>query len=70
MISVATDGSAGHVRWLLDELDPRRVTVDSFEVRGATLDDVFLALTGHPSQRPRATGPHNTSRNETEAIGI
>ncbi|MGH3877305.1 MAG: ATP-binding cassette domain-containing protein [Actinophytocola sp.] len=46
-VSVATDGSAGHVRALLDELDPTRRTVARFTVHGATLDDVFLALTGH-----------------------
>ncbi len=45
-LGVATDGSAGHVRALLDELDPDRTTVDRFAVRTATLDDVFLTLTG------------------------
>jgi hypothetical protein len=28
--------------------------VDRFAVHGATLDDVFLALTGHPADRPEA----------------
>jgi ABC-2 type transport system ATP-binding protein len=46
-LSVATDGSAAGVRDLLDRLDPDRTTVRSFVVRTATLDDVFLALTGH-----------------------
>ncbi|MFC9587887.1 daunorubicin resistance protein DrrA family ABC transporter ATP-binding protein [Streptomyces yangpuensis] len=45
-LGVATDGSAAHVRTLLDELDPDRTTVDRFAVRTATLDDVFLTLTG------------------------
>jgi ABC-2 type transport system ATP-binding protein len=45
--SVATDGSAADVRDLLDRLDPERTAVRSFVVRMATLDDVFLALTGH-----------------------
>jgi ABC-2 type transport system ATP-binding protein len=44
-LSVATDGSAAHVRALLDELDPAGVSVERFAVHGATLDDVFLALT-------------------------
>ena len=48
LVSVATDGSAAHVRYLLDALDPRRAAVERFAVRGATLDDVFLALTGRP----------------------
>jgi ABC-2 type transport system ATP-binding protein len=46
-IGVATDGSAAHVRDLLDQLDPSRTAVHSFAVHTATLDDVFLALTGH-----------------------
>jgi ABC-2 type transport system ATP-binding protein len=46
-IGVATDGSAVHVRALLDEVDPQRSAVEKFAVRSATLDDVFLALTGH-----------------------
>jgi ABC-2 type transport system ATP-binding protein len=45
-IAVATDGSAAHVRALLDEIDPDGVNVERFSVHGATLDDVFLALTG------------------------
>jgi ABC-2 type transport system ATP-binding protein len=50
-IGVATDGSAAQVRALLDELDPACLAVDRFAVHGATLDDVFLALTGHPVDR-------------------
>ncbi|MFJ7271204.1 ABC transporter ATP-binding protein [Streptomyces sp. NPDC099050] len=45
-LSLPTDGSAAHVRSLLDALDPDRTAVDRFAVRGATLDDVFLTLTG------------------------
>jgi ABC-2 type transport system ATP-binding protein len=48
-LSVATDGSAGHVRALLDELDPSRRAIAEFTVHTATLDDVFLAMTGHAS---------------------
>jgi ABC-2 type transport system ATP-binding protein len=51
-IAVATDGSAAHVRALLDEVDPRRSAVRKFAVHTATLDDVFLALTGHAATRP------------------
>jgi ABC-2 type transport system ATP-binding protein len=45
-VSVAVDGSAAHIRALLDELDPHRTAVARFDVHSATLDDVFLALTG------------------------
>jgi ABC-2 type transport system ATP-binding protein len=51
-IGVATDGSAAQVRALLDEVDPMRRAVERFAVHSATLDDVFLALTGHPTARP------------------
>jgi ABC-2 type transport system ATP-binding protein len=44
---VATDGSAADVRRLLDTADPTGTAVASFELHRATLDDVFLALTGH-----------------------
>ena len=54
-VSVATDGSAGHVRALLDELDPGRRAVARFAVHTATLDDVFLALTGHPTETEKET---------------
>jgi ABC-2 type transport system ATP-binding protein len=51
-LGVATDGDAAHVRALLDEIDPRRDVVRRFAVQTATLDDVFLALTGHTTRRP------------------
>jgi ABC-2 type transport system ATP-binding protein len=51
-ISVATDGSAAQVRALLDEVDPGRRGVRTFAVHTATLDDVFLALTGRGAGRP------------------
>ncbi|MEU9995668.1 ATP-binding cassette domain-containing protein [Streptomyces sp. NPDC050848] len=44
-LGIATDGSAAQVRALLDELDPARTDIAAFALRGATLDDVFLALT-------------------------
>jgi ABC-2 type transport system ATP-binding protein len=45
-LTVPTDGSAAHVRALLDEIDPTRRAVDRFAVHTASLDDVFLTLTG------------------------
>ncbi|MFF1699557.1 ATP-binding cassette domain-containing protein [Streptomyces sp. NPDC058257] len=55
-----TDGTAGDVRDLLDELDPHRTELATFALRTTSLDDVFLALT-NPSQ-PKET------RNETEGM--
>ena len=44
-VGVTTDGSAAHVRSVLDELDPRGTDIRRFALHSATLDDVFLALT-------------------------
>ncbi len=49
-VGVPTDGRAAEVRALLDAADPGRVLIASFAVRGATLDDVFLTLTGHAKE--------------------
>ena len=49
-VGVPTDGDAAQVRALLDDADPARVLIASFAVRDATLDDVFLTLTGHPKE--------------------
>jgi len=48
-LGVATGGDAAHVRALLDELDPDRLAVATFALHSATLDDVFMTLTGHPT---------------------
>ncbi|MFB9467066.1 ATP-binding cassette domain-containing protein [Streptomyces cinereospinus] len=53
-VGVATDGSASQVRALLDEVDPGRDRVTKFDVRSATLDDVFLALTGRTAASAEA----------------
>jgi ABC-2 type transport system ATP-binding protein len=49
-IGLATEGTAGEVRALLDEFDPDRSAVRSFSVHTTTLDDVFLALTSGRSE--------------------
>jgi ABC-2 type transport system ATP-binding protein len=56
---VSTDGTAAQVRRLLDELDPNRTAISSFTVRGATIDDVFLTLTGHATDRSGRNADHN-----------
>ena len=53
-VGVPTDGSAAQVRAVLDEADPGRDLVASFAVRGATLDDVFFALTGYDQELTHA----------------
>ena len=49
-VEVETDGSAAQVRSLLDQFDPDGQLVERFAVRSPTLDDVFLAFTGHATQ--------------------
>ncbi|MFH8581979.1 ABC transporter ATP-binding protein [Streptomyces zaomyceticus] len=44
-LGTPTDGSAAHVRELLDALDPERRDIARFTLHTATLDDVFLTLT-------------------------
>jgi ABC-2 type transport system ATP-binding protein len=51
-IGTPTDGSAAAARAVLDELDPDRVRIARFELRTASLDDVFMTLTGSPPARP------------------
>jgi ABC-2 type transport system ATP-binding protein len=46
LLGVATDGSAPHVRAMLDEVDPGGRAIERFSLHNATLDDVFLTLTG------------------------
>jgi ABC-2 type transport system ATP-binding protein len=46
-VGVATDGDAADIRRLLDELDPDHARIGRFSVHTASLDDVFMTLTGH-----------------------
>jgi ABC-2 type transport system ATP-binding protein len=46
-LGIACDAEGAAVRALLDELDPDRSRIADFSVRTASLDDVFLTLTGH-----------------------
>jgi ABC-2 type transport system ATP-binding protein len=48
-LGLATDGAAAEVRALLDELDPDRRAIAAFSVHTATLEDVFMTLTGRPT---------------------
>ena len=46
-LGIACEGEGPRIRALLDELDPDRDRIAEFSVRTASLDDVFLTLTGH-----------------------
>src|SRR5690242_7655251 len=56
-VGVPTEGDAAEVRALLDGADPGRGLIADFAVHRATLDDVFLILTGHA----QATTPKESS---------
>jgi ABC-2 type transport system ATP-binding protein len=48
-LRVPSDGSVKSVRAVLGRLDEYSIDVEEFSVHTPDLDDVFLALTGHPS---------------------
>ncbi|MFD9881929.1 ATP-binding cassette domain-containing protein [Streptomyces alboflavus] len=52
-LGLPTDGTARHVRALLDELDPTGTDVAHFALRTASLDEVFLALTAPTTAPPK-----------------
>ena len=66
-LSLPTDGSGPQVRALLDELDPDRSAIERFAVHSASLDDVFLALTGHPTRTTTTTEPRPSAQPEEPA---
>jgi ABC-2 type transport system ATP-binding protein len=55
-ISAAVQPEAAAVRALLDEIDPDRTAVRRFSLHTATIDDVFLALTGRVPPQPEVSG--------------
>jgi ABC-2 type transport system ATP-binding protein len=48
-LNVPSDGSVRSLKALLDRLDDESIEVDGLTVHTPDLDDVFFALTGHPS---------------------
>ena len=51
-LQVPGTGDVGSLRTLLGELDRASIEVDSISLHTPDLDDVFLALTGHPEDEP------------------
>jgi energy-coupling factor transporter ATP-binding protein EcfA2 len=49
-LQVPSDGSVRSLRALLDQLDGSSIGVESLSVHLPDLDDVFLALTGQPTE--------------------
>jgi ABC-2 type transport system ATP-binding protein len=57
-ISIPVQGGAWEVRALLDRLDPDRERIVRFSLREASLDDVFMTLTGQQPQAPESEVAH------------
>jgi ABC-2 type transport system ATP-binding protein len=53
-VQVPSDGSLRSLKTLLDRLDDESIEVDELTVHTPDLDDVFLALTGHPDNEKEA----------------
>ncbi|WP_341684317.1 ATP-binding cassette domain-containing protein [Nocardia farcinica] len=49
-LRIASDGSASEIKAVLDRLAEHGVTIEQLAVHTPDLDDVFFALTGHPTQ--------------------
>ncbi|WP_378738246.1 ATP-binding cassette domain-containing protein [Nocardia brasiliensis] len=53
-LQVASDGSVGDLKRLLDQFDDQAITIDQLAIHTPDLDDVFFALTGHPTTQQAA----------------
>ncbi len=53
-LQIPGDGGVSAVRALLDRLDGAAIELDGLSVHTPDLDDVFLALTGHPTVEERS----------------
>jgi ABC-2 type transport system ATP-binding protein len=53
-LQVPGDGSPASLRALLSRLDAVGIEPERISIHDADLDDVFLALTGHPTDQPDA----------------
>lgn len=54
VLSIATKGGVTDLKKVLQKLEDAKIDVDSVELRRPTLDDVFLTLTGHSTEQPKA----------------
>lgn len=59
-VSVAIDGGAKTVKEVLDKLDDAGVSIEGLSLHKPTLDDVFLALTGHQATEEEAEEDEDT----------
>lgn len=57
-VSVAVDRGAEQMTHLLRQLDVRTIPIDDIGLRRPSLDEVFLTLTGQPTEPGDAADPH------------
>jgi ABC-2 type transport system ATP-binding protein len=53
-LQVPSDGSVGNLKRLLDSFDDQEIAIDQLAIHTPDLDDVFFALTGHPTAEKAA----------------
>lgn len=63
-VSVTVEGGRRPLAAVVRDLDAAGVELDDLGLRRPTLDDVFLALTGHAAQPDEAGGPDHPSAQE------
>jgi ABC-2 type transport system ATP-binding protein len=68
-VTVPVDGGAGDLRELLDRLDRAHIGISEAGLRRPTLDDVFMALTGHAAEDAGAPGEPEESDEQDEQDG-
>jgi ABC-2 type transport system ATP-binding protein len=54
-IQVPTDGSVSALRQVLGQLDDAGIEIEDLSIHTPNLDDVFFAVTGHPTEREGAS---------------
>jgi ABC-2 type transport system ATP-binding protein len=65
-LSIAAGGGAERLFGVFREIDEAGISVDDIGLRRPTLDDVFLALTGHAAEEPTEGGAHVVHHETTE----
>jgi ABC-2 type transport system ATP-binding protein len=65
-LSIAAGGGAERLFGVVREIDEAGISVDDIGLRRPTLDDVFLALTGHAAEEPAEGGAHVVHHETTE----
>jgi ABC-2 type transport system ATP-binding protein len=66
--SVAAPGGAQLLPVVVRALDEARIVVEDITLRRPTLDEVFLALTGHPTHPTHPTPTHSTDSTIEERV--